>query len=104
MQIQGLPTKFGPGGNHQNKSGVAGSKPADTAMEADVAGSDQKHKRGSSEQPERGGDGMNVDDRRHGRLLVEIVAQIEAEADTHEEPEDGKPDHRSPAIVTRGPG
>jgi hypothetical protein len=31
------------------------------------------------------------------RLLLEVVVQIEAEADTHEDPENGEPDQRSPA-------
>jgi hypothetical protein len=47
---------------------------------------------------------MYVDDLGYGRLLLEVVVQIEAEADTHEDPENGEPDQRSPAIFTRGPG
>ena len=47
---------------------------------------------------------MYVDDRGYGRLLVQVVVQIEAEADAYEDPEDAEPDQRSPAIVTRGPG
>ena len=73
-------------------------------MEADVAGFDQKHERGGSEQPERGGDGMYVDDPGYGRLLLEVVVQVEAEADAHEDPEQGEPDQRSPAIFARRPG
>jgi hypothetical protein len=73
-------------------------------MEADVAGFDHEHKRGRSQQPERGGDCMYVDDLGYGRLLVEVVVQIEAEADAHEDPEDGEPDQCSPAIFTCWPG
>ena len=73
-------------------------------MEADVAGFDHEHKRGGSEQPERGGDGMYVDDLGYGRLLVEVVVQIESESDANEYPEDGEPHQRGPAIFTRGPG
>ena len=47
---------------------------------------------------------MYVDDRGYSRLLMDIVVQIKAEADTYEDPEDGEPDQRSPAIFTRGPG
>jgi hypothetical protein len=47
---------------------------------------------------------MYVDDHGYGRLLMEVVVQIEAEADAYEDPKDGEPDHRSPAIFTRGPG
>ena len=47
---------------------------------------------------------MYVDDLGYGRLLVQVVVQIEAEANAHEDPEDGEPDQRSSAIFTRGPG
>src|SRR5580698_8174478 len=47
---------------------------------------------------------MNVHDERNRRLLVEVVVQIEAETDAHVDPEDGQPDERGPAIVTRRPG
>ncbi len=73
IQVQGLPTEFGPWRDHNDESGVAGCKPAETTMEADVAGFDHKHKRGGSKQPERGGDGMYVDDLGYGRLLMEVV-------------------------------
>ena len=86
------------------RSGVAGRKPAETTMEADVTGFDHEHKGGGSQQPERGGDGMYVNDPGYGRLLPEVVVQIEAEADAHEGPEDGEPEQRSPAIFTRRPG
>ncbi len=46
---------------------------------------------------------MDVDDLGYRRLLMEIVMQIEAEANAHEHPEEGEPDQRSPAIFTRGP-
>ena len=81
MQVQGLPTEFRPWGDHNDESGVAGRKPAETTMEADVAGFDHEHKRGGSEQPKRRGDGMYVDDLGYRRLLLEVVVQIEAEAD-----------------------
>ena len=80
------------------------AKPAETTMEADVSGFDHEHKRGGGQQPERGGDGMYVNDPGYGRLLPEVVVQIEAEADAHEDPENGEPAQRSPAIFTRGPG
>ena len=67
-------------------------------METDVAGFDHEHKRRGSEEPERRGDGMYVDDPGYGRLLVKVVVQIEAEADAYEDPEDGEPDERGPAI------
>jgi len=35
---------------------------------------------------------------------MEVVVQIEAEADAYEDPEDAEPDQRSPAIFTRRPG
>jgi hypothetical protein len=35
---------------------------------------------------------------------MEIVVQIEAEADAHKDPEDSEPNQRSPAIFARGPG
>ena len=73
-------------------------------MEADIAGFDHEHKRGGGEQPERGGDSMYVDDHGYGRLLMEVVMQIKAEADAYEDPEEGEPDQRGPAIFTRGPG
>ena len=104
LQVQSLPTQFRPGRDHNNKSSIAGRKPAQSAMQADIAGFDQEHKRGGSEQPERSGDGMYVDDCGYGWLLMKVVMQIEAEANPHEDPEDGQPDQRSPAIVTRGPG
>ena len=72
-------------------------------METDVAGFDQEHKRGGREQPKRGGDGMYVDHRGYRRLLLEVVVQIEAEADAHEDPENGEPDQRSAAIFTSWP-
>jgi hypothetical protein len=49
MQVQGLPTEFGPGRDQNDESGVAGRKPAQTAMKADVAGFDHEHERGGSE-------------------------------------------------------
>jgi hypothetical protein len=52
LQVQSLPTEFGPGGDHNNESGVAGRKPAETTMEADVACFDHEHKRGRSKQRE----------------------------------------------------
>jgi hypothetical protein len=73
-------------------------------MEGDVAGFDQEHERGGSEQPEGCRDGVNVNDEGYGRLLMEVVVQIEAEADAYEDPEDSEPDERSAAIVTRRPG
>ena len=103
VQVQGLPTEFGPGRDHNDESGVAGCKPAETTMEADVAGFHHEHKRGGGKQPERGGDGMYVHDLGYGRLLLEVVVQIKAKADAHEDPEDGEPDQRSPAIFTRWP-
>jgi hypothetical protein len=60
--------------------------------------------RGGSKQPERGGNGTYVNDSGYGRLLLEVVVQIEAEADAHVDPEDGEPDQRSAAVFTRGPG
>ena len=92
------------GGDDHDESGVASRKPAETTMETDVAGFDQEHKRGGREQPKRGGDGMYVDDRGYRRLLLEVVVQIEAEADAHEDPEHGEPDQRSAAIFTSWPG
>ena len=70
-------------------------------MEADIAGLYHDYKRRRSEQPKRGGDRMDVDDRRYGRMLMQVVVQIEAEA--HEYPEEAEPDQCSSAIVTRGP-
>ena len=35
---------------------------------------------------------------------MEVVVQIEAETDAHVDPENGQPDERDPAIVTRRPG
>src|SRR6202042_3072291 len=49
-------------------------------------------------------DAMDVGDPGYGRLLLEVVVQIEAEADAHEDPEQGEPDQRSPAIFARRPG
>jgi hypothetical protein len=73
-------------------------------MEADVVRFDHEHKRGGYEQPERGRDGVYVDDPGYGRLFVQIVVQVEAETEAHENPEDGEPEQRGPAIFTRGPG
>jgi hypothetical protein len=72
-------------------------------MQADVARLDHQHQRGGSQQPQRGGDGVYVDNLRHGRLLVQVVVQIEAEPNAHEDPEDRQPNQRSPPIVTRRP-
>src|SRR6202042_316645 len=49
-------------------------------------------------------DAMDVGDPGYGRLLLEVVVQIEAEADAHEDPEHAEPDQRSPAIFARRPG
>ncbi len=73
-------------------------------MEADIAGFDHEHKGGGGEQPERGGDSMYVDNRGYRRLLMEVVVQIEAEADAYEDPKEGEPDQCGPAIFTRRPG
>ena len=73
-------------------------------MEADVVRFDHEHKRGGYEQPERGRDGVYVDDPGYGRLLVEVVVQIESEADAYEDPEDAEPHERGAAIFTRRPG
>ena len=73
-------------------------------MQGCVAGLDQEHERGGGEQPEGGGDGMNVNDGGYGRLLVEVVVQIESEADAYEDPEDAEPHERGAAIFTRRPG
>ena len=89
MEIQGLPTKFGPRGDHNDQNSVAGCKPAKTPMEANIAGFDHEHKRCGSQQPDRGGDGMYMDDSRDGRPLMDVVMQIEPEADPHENPEEG---------------
>jgi hypothetical protein len=40
VQVQGLPTELGPGGDHHDESGVASRKPAETTMQTDVAGFD----------------------------------------------------------------
>ena len=104
LQVQSLPTQFRPGRDHNHKRSVAGRKPAQSTMQADIAGFDQEHQRRGSQQPDRGGDGMYVDDRGYGWLLMKVVMQIEAEADANEDPEDSQPDQRSPAIVARGPG
>jgi hypothetical protein len=47
---------------------------------------------------------MNVNDEGYGRLLMHVVVQIEAEANAYEDPEDGEPHKRGPAIFTRRPG
>jgi hypothetical protein len=89
MQIQGLPTEFGPRGDHHNENGVAGGNPPETPMEANIASFDHEHKRCGSKQPEGGGDGMDMDDSWDGRPLMEVVLQIEAKANPHENPEEG---------------
>jgi hypothetical protein len=72
-------------------------------MQADVAGFDQQHERGGGQKPERGGDGMDMNDCGYGRLFMEVVVQIKTKADAHEDLEVGEPDERSAAVATRRP-
>ncbi len=72
-------------------------------MEADIAAFDHEHKRGCRQQPERRRDSMYMNDQGNGRLLMEIVVQIETKANAHKYPEEAEPDQRSPAIFTRRP-
>ncbi len=65
--------------------------------------SDHEHKRGGREQPERRRDSMYMNYQGNGRLLMEVVVQIETKADAHKYPEETEPDQRSPAIFTRRP-
>ena len=58
-------------------------------MQGCVAGFDQEHERSGGEKPERGGDGMDMNDFGYGRLFMEVVVQIKTEADAYEDPEDG---------------
>jgi hypothetical protein len=46
---------------------------------------------------------MHVDDGGYWRLLMEVVAQIEAKSHADKDPEDADPDQRGPAIFARGP-
>jgi hypothetical protein len=39
-----------------------------------------------------------MNDEGYGRQLMEVVVQIEAEADAYEDPEDGEPHERGAAI------
>jgi hypothetical protein len=103
LEVQGLPTEFRPRGYEEDERGVAGREPAQAAMEAYVTGFDQEHHRGGSEQPERGGDGMDMNDCGYGRLFMKVVVKIKPEAATYEDPEDGEPDERSASIATRRP-
>jgi hypothetical protein len=102
--VQGLPTEFGPRSNDEDECGVASRIPAEAAMEAYVAGFNHEHERGGGEQPERGGDGMHMNDCGYGRMFMKVVVQVKAEADTYEDPEDREPDDRGPAVVARRPG
>jgi hypothetical protein len=73
-------------------------------MQAHVAGFDQEHERGGSEQPERGDDGMDMNNGGYGGLFVEVVAQVKAEAYAYEDPEDSEPDDGGATIGARRPG
>jgi len=89
VEVEGLPTEFGPRGYDEDERGVSGREPAQAAMQAGIAGFDQQHERGGSEQPERGGDGMDMNDGGYGGLFMQVVVEIETEADGDEDPEDG---------------
>lgn len=103
VQVQGLPAELGPGCNHDHDGGETGDKPAQQAMEFDVPCLDEQNEDGHEEQPERGGNGMEMNDRGNRRALMKLVVEVEAEAHSNDDPESCEPDKRSPAIVARGP-
>lgn len=72
-------------------------------MEADIAAFDHEHKRRGREQPDCRRNRMDMNYQGNGRLLMEIVVQIEPKADAHKYPEEAQPNQRRPAIFTRRP-